>query len=388
MSESIFIEITPAEMAERAAWMLRGEPVGNGKISVPPESADEQTVNAVASMLNATWQQVDDEHSELERSTDVDAYLTAMLDRTAVLMDRQNLLGRRLEDSHHHQVIKHQDKRSPAQQRFDRAVENDRKFLQDEDLAGIDVSNQTLQDCRFDRCDLRNANFENARLSNCTFEEANLTGANFKNAQMPGTVLSSAVLCETNFDRANLCSAQLDWTNLRKALLCNANLQNASLESANLSHADCSGTDFTEANLTGAKLKQAICIASRFTRADLTHADLTFSNLEVARFTGARLGFASLICSKGFDRKKQQAVFYERTILSSIETVSTKKPVIEVLSKWARSTEVFCTLTVLATIGITYVIFTIPAETFSPIPPQQETKVLRKHTPPKVKPIQ
>ena len=388
MSDNVVIAISPAEVAERAAWMLKGELLEDGKISVPQANANTLTVSTVASILNAHWQEVEDEHAEPERASDVDAYLTEMLGRTAILMDRQVQLSRRLQDSSHHSVIEDLGEHSPAQQRFERAIENDRKCLQAEDFAGIDASNLTLKGVHFDHCDLRNANFENARLSNCTFAEANLVGANFKNAQMPGTVLSSAVLRETNFDGANLCSAQLDWTNLRKALLCNANLQNALLESANLSQADCSGTDFTEANLPGAKLQNAICIASRFTRANLTNADLSHANLEVSQFAGARLGFANLICSEGFDRKKHKGVLYERTRLTSCKTVSTKKSILKDLFKWGNPPDVLCALGVLSVISMIYTVFTIPAEPFKPIQDQPETKVLKKHTPPKVKLLQ
>ena len=389
MSENIVIEITPAEAAERAAWMLRGKMVGDGKVSVPPESADEHTVNAVASMLNATWQAIEDEQTEPECS-ETDAYLTLVQERIAMLMSTQARFRRRSEDSHHQLVFDHRDQRSEAQKRFDRAFADDRKYLQAEDFAGIDASRLTLKDIHFDQCDLRNANFENARLSNCTFFEANLSGANFKNAQMPGTILSSAVLKEANFDGANLCSAQLDWTNLRKALLCNANLQNASLQSANLSQADCSGTDFTEANLSSVKLQNAICIASRFTRANLTNADLDSANLEVAQFAGARLGFASFIYSEGFDRKKHKGVFYERTRLTNYETVSTKQSIFEALAKRGISIEVFFVLGLITGISIGWAMFasSAPVDIISPIQDQPEMKVLKKHTPPKVKPIQ
>jgi hypothetical protein len=45
MSGIVVIELTPPEAAEHAAWMLRGQVLAQGKISVPPENANEHTLN-------------------------------------------------------------------------------------------------------------------------------------------------------------------------------------------------------------------------------------------------------------------------------------------------------------------------------------------------------
>jgi uncharacterized protein YjbI with pentapeptide repeats len=337
VSDDVVIELTPPETAERAAWMLKGEHLGEGKVSVPQENANELTVNSVASILHATWQEVEDEQSsesseESERNRDV--YLSMLQERVEALMDRQAASNRSLEESQRF-VTQHLDERSTTQQHFDKLIKRGSIFLQRENFAGIDASNRTFKNCNFNQSDLRDANFENARLSGCTFEEANLAGANFKNAQMPGAILSSAVLSEANLEDANLCAAQLDWTNLRNAILCNANLQKASLESSNLSKADCSGANFTDANLSGSKLQHAICIASRFTRANLTNANLEFANLLVAKFSKAQLGFATLQASEGFNYKDHKDAFYQLTKISIFSTYSTRKPIIETLNNWS-----------------------------------------------------
>jgi uncharacterized protein YjbI with pentapeptide repeats len=337
VSDDVVIELTPPETAERAAWMLKGEYLGEGKVSVPQENANELTVNSVASILTATWQEVEDEQSsdrseESERNRDLS--LSMLQERVEALLDRQAESNRSLEESQRF-VAQHLDERSSTQQHFDKLVERGSIFVQRENFAGIDASNRTFKNCNFNQSDLRDANFENTRLSGCTFEEANLAGANFKNAQMPGAILSSAVLSEANFEGANLCAAQLDWTNLRDAILCQANLQKASLESSNLFKADCSETDFTEANLSGAKLQQATCIASWFTRANLTHANLSFANLTVARFKKAQLGYANLEGSKGFNHKDHKDAFYQLTKISMFSTYSTRKPIIETLDNWS-----------------------------------------------------
>jgi uncharacterized protein YjbI with pentapeptide repeats len=336
MNRDVVIELTPAETAERAAWMLNGEHLGEGKVSVPGNNANEHTVNSVASMLNATWQEREDEqsiddHSDSEEESRHDAYLNTLQERVDALMVRQAVSNYRLEESQHI-IAQHLDEPSSAQKRFEDLVERNVTYFSNKDFTGINASYQTFKDCHFNYCDLRNANFEGARLSSCTFVEANLSGANFKNAQMPGTVLSSAVLSEVNFDGANLSAAHMDWTNLREAMLCNANLQQALLKSSNMSGADCSDADFTDANLSGAKLKSAICIASRFTGADLTNADLSFANLAVAKFGKAQLGFANLQGSDGFERKDHKGVFYQLTKMPGFTTYSSRKPLIETLN--------------------------------------------------------
>ena len=336
MSGTTVIELIPPEAAEQAAWMLRGHVLGQGKISIPLENANEHTLNSVISMLDATWQQVEEEHSLPERSDEIERNLNLCLDtlqdRIEALMARQAESSRRQEVSQH-LVVERFDEPS-AQQRFEALVERNITGLNREDFAEIDASNRTLRNYNFNQSDLRNANFENARLSNCTFEEANLAGANFKNAQMPGTLLSSAVLTEANFEGANLCGAQMDWANLRSAIFCNTNLQNASFESSNLSKADCSEADFTDANLSGAKLKQAICIASRFNRANLTNANLEFANLMSATFSKAQLGFATLEGSKGFNHRDHRDADYQKTKVAFFTTHSSRKPIIKTLTDW------------------------------------------------------
>jgi uncharacterized protein YjbI with pentapeptide repeats len=328
MNCDVVIELTPAETAERAAWMLNGEHLGKGKVSVPANNANEHTVNSVASMLNATWQKRESDSEEESRH---DAHLNTLQERVEALMVRQAVSNYRLEESQH-VMAQPLDEPTPAQKRFDDLVQSNATYFSNKDFAGINASYQTFKDCHFNYCDLRNANFEGARLSGCTFEEANLSGANFKNAQMPGTVLSSAVLSEVNFDGANLCAAQMGWTNLRDAILCNANLQKSIIEYSNLSRADCSSADFTDANLSNTKLKRTICIASRFTRADLTNSDLGFANLAVAKFGEARLGFANLQGSQGFERKDHKGVFYQLTKMPGFKTYSSRKSLIETLS--------------------------------------------------------
>ena len=327
MSGTTVIELIPPEAAERAAWILRGHVLGQGRISIPLENANEHTLNSVVSMLNATWQQVEDAFSPSESSDESernhDLCLDTLQDRIEALMARQAESSSSQEDAQH-LVVERFDEPS-AQQRFEAFVARSITCLNREDFAEIDASNRTLRNYNFNQSDLRNANFENAQLSNCTFEEANLAGANFKNAQMPGTLLSSAVLTEANFEGANLCGAQMDWANLRSAIFCNANLQNASFESSNLSKADCSEADFTDANLSGAKLKQAICIGSRFTRANLTNANLEFANLISATFSKAQLGFATLEGSKGFNHKDHRDADYQQTKVAAFTTHSSRR---------------------------------------------------------------
>jgi uncharacterized protein YjbI with pentapeptide repeats len=382
MSRDVVIKLTPAEAAERAAWMLKGEHLGDGRVSVPENNANEHTVDSVALMLNATWQEIEEEQSVDDNSEEEsrhDANINTLQERVEALLIRLAVSNHRLEEAQ--RITQPIDEPTPAQKRFDDLVRSNITYFSNKDFAGINASNRTFKDCSFSHCDLRNANFEGARLSGCTFWEANLSGANFKNAQMPGTVLSSAVLSKVSFDGANLCVAQLDWTNLREAILCNTNLQKASLEHSNLSKADCSGADFTDANLSGAKLKRAVCIASRFTRADLTNADLGFANLAVAKFGRAQLGFANLQGSQGFERKDHKGAFYQLTKMPGFTTYSTRKPLIETLENLAILITHILGICVIAGAGFCVVYSFFPDEITSAVKQLQPTKPQKKARP-------
>ena len=318
MSNNFVIELTPAEAAERAAWMLRGQYLGEGKVSVPGNNANEHTVNSVVSMLKATWQEIEDELSSEEPSEEVernrDLYLSTLQEQIEGLVRRQAETSSRLEPSQDSVAvaISSRDPKTP-QEEFERLLAEGFTALVGKNFSNVDFSNRSLLNLTFNHSDLSGANFDNCRLYGCSFEQANLRGASFKNAQMPGVDLSSTCLSKANFESANLCGTRIDWANLRDAMLCGANLSHANLESSNLKRADCSNADFSDANLSSTNLEFAKCIGSQFVRAKLTRAYLEGAKLAGAKFNDADLTDASLFWCKGFNPDLHENVQYGST---------------------------------------------------------------------------
>ena len=118
-----------------------------------------------------------------------------------------------------------------------------RRSYSDLDLREINLSNASLSQyqflkCDFSKADLHGVNFREAFLQQCKFDAVNLTSAN-----MQGSELSNS-----SFSGANL-----SWANLSKARLTTADFSRASLTEADLSDAVLRDVPFEEADLRRVK---------------------------------------------------------------------------------------------------------------------------------------
>lgn len=82
------------------------------------------------------------------------------------------------------------------------------------DLAGVDMSNQNLQEATFYHADLRGANLSGADLSRATLTGVNLSGANLTGATLTGANLSAANLRDAVGLTDDMFASLGDWRGL------------------------------------------------------------------------------------------------------------------------------------------------------------------------------
>jgi hypothetical protein len=135
-----------------------------------------------------------------------------------------------------------------------------------------------LQETRWFKGELENANLSGMPLDACNFESALLTQANLRGARLVS---------------ADLPNALLRWANLR-----DADLSYADLEGVELSGADLSNVNFTgailigayvdaETKLSGAVFTDALLQGFKIVGADLSGADLAKARTEEAEYNAA-----------------------------------------------------------------------------------------------------
>jgi uncharacterized protein YjbI with pentapeptide repeats len=177
-----------------------------------------------------------------------------------------------------------------------------------EDLKTCDFSGSSMDNIKFEKCDLTDVNLSNKDLKgsefrNCRLWATNFSGSDLSNANLSkatgigksnfeGTILQGAVLKEVKLFNKNLSQRNLRNTNFNRSLLKKVNfsgsdLQNASLRSADLSTANLSGADLSNANLSGANLTGADMRGANLTHTNLIQANLTNANLEGANIDDA-----------------------------------------------------------------------------------------------------
>lgn len=146
-------------------------------------------------------------------------------------------------------------------------------------LAGIDLSGQSLNGFDLPYKDLAGANlfgiqFTYGRLRGSDLDGAILTRANLNHTGMLGASLIGASLAGADLDSANLDDADLIGANLGRSFVKGLPLKTTTLVNANLEDAGLQG-----ACLAGADLQKAT-----FEGTDLANADLDYTNLTGAKF--------------------------------------------------------------------------------------------------------
>lgn len=151
-------------------------------------------------------------------------------------------------------------------------------------LPQIQLSQQNLRDCVFDKTNLQNCQLQNSDLRDTSFKESNLNHAN-----LAGTSLERA-----NFEKADLRNANFQdilfnaRTNFRGANLEGANFSGLDLtRSPDFKHANLSQTNFNQVNLRGVNCKDWYLAGASFRHANLIDTNLKQTTLTDADLTGA-----------------------------------------------------------------------------------------------------
>jgi uncharacterized protein YjbI with pentapeptide repeats len=145
--------------------------------------------------------------------------------------------------------------------------------LSDEDLSGFQLAHKDLSGAKLFDADLSGANLEGATLSgadltNADLTEANLEFANLQGARLEDTDLDDAEGTAPDFRRASFLGADLSDVSLP-----DAQLREACLVEANLSGADLTGAGMQRAALTRATL-EGTTFETDFRAASLDQAGL------------------------------------------------------------------------------------------------------------------
>ncbi|MCA9212054.1 MAG: pentapeptide repeat-containing protein [Planctomycetales bacterium] len=123
-------------------------------------------------------------------------------------------------------------------------------------VAGWDLSSQSLQDAVFTTANASGATFAGSDLSRAVILSANLNGTDFSDAMLSGAMLSRSDLAGANFANANLSTAVLDGVSFSSTSLRSANLTGAVLDNAKFMESDMQDSvDMADANVNGASFR-------------------------------------------------------------------------------------------------------------------------------------
>jgi uncharacterized protein YjbI with pentapeptide repeats len=177
--------------------------------------------------------------------------------------------------------------------------------LEEVDLAGLDVSGWTFEQCTLRHADFSRAKAEATVWRSCrgafaNFTSSDLTGANFTASDFNNASFKRATLDSVRFDRCKLTGADLsavqaleihfDETLLINARLAGRSFRKATLKRLDFSQADLRKCDFRLAVFDDCSLREALMEGARFEGADLRGADLGGLRLvDAALFRGATI---------------------------------------------------------------------------------------------------
>lgn len=155
--------------------------------------------------------------------------------------------------------------------------------------SGLEFAGKNLEDGKYEKADLQNANFSATNLSRSDFSGANLKGADlsgsdltdadFTNADLTGAVLSGSNLLRTNFTGAKMNGVILAEANLEDAILLGTEMDDLAIDELQALVEYMAVYYPHKLNLTKMNL----------TLLDLSKIDLTKVNLRGVDFTGCSM---------------------------------------------------------------------------------------------------
>jgi len=177
--------------------------------------------------------------------------------------------------------------------------------------AGLEAWQQTCEDYRGYRLDLRGANlqgadlaagqpdgsdavFSGARLDGARMEGASLARARMEGARLVGARMEGASLVGARMEGARLDGARMEGVSLDWARMEGARLYKARMEGASLNGARMEGASLRGARMEGASLSEARMEGASLRGARMEGASLDAARMEGASLIGARMEGASL----------------------------------------------------------------------------------------------
>ena len=158
------------------------------------------------------------------------------------------------------------------------------------DLSNRNFDNLNLKNAVFDKADLSNTSFKNTNIDGARFVFANLSNSNLldrtdlSNINLAGTDLSKESLKGKNLSGTILTGSNLSDSDLRDADMSGTVLTKTNLTGTILKGVDLSGIDFTGAVLTRTDLSNAILIDIDLSSMELTETILIDANLSNVDF--------------------------------------------------------------------------------------------------------
>lgn len=188
-------------------------------------------------------------------------------------------------------------------------------------LVDINLSNALMKNLKFDRCQLRNANFRNATFENCTFNYVDFSGANFSGAYLHDCLFGTKA---SYFTRpwtitANFSRVIMDGVRIKANLAKNTSFESATLTNCNFSSIGIYNFESWNVNFEKSKLYNVILLGRKFPNAnfssssidhsDFTCTDLTSSYFDSALITSTNFDRSNLLCASFFASQLQHCNF-------------------------------------------------------------------------------
>ncbi|MCU0800718.1 MAG: pentapeptide repeat-containing protein [Rhodobacteraceae bacterium] len=157
----------------------------------------------------------------------------------------------------------------------------------------------TLENYKGYRLDLRMTNLQGADLSTATLAGANLEGVRMAGVDLSKSQLTGAALERARMEGANLFFAQMEGANLSRAQMEGADLGQARMIGVNLSDARMEGADLSDARMEGANLLQARMKGANLWQVKLSSADLRGWTIARTSLRSADLGDYTTLTQDG-----------------------------------------------------------------------------------------
>lgn len=156
-------------------------------------------------------------------------------------------------------------------------AENWSSSLEARQLMGVDVSGTFIGGLKFNRSDVRFANFTRSQLGTLEARNAELHWSSFLETSLLRPDFHRSALYRTDFSRAEVTGGTFEEANLTAASFQNATLKETSLRRAELFGADMRGATLRDVDLTGVGTRQ-----TRWAEATVDQATLQKSGWDAA----------------------------------------------------------------------------------------------------------